>query len=305
LNNLSKFSYSKLDTFVQCPMKYKYKYVDGNYVQSDAVHLDLGNLLHKVLEIKHRNIIDGIPNDYTYLKEVYLKGIAEDTDKDKGNFIIGVNDIKEKFGEDTFIEVNTKSNLSYEDKLETFLHYLENDLIGEEWKPLAVEINFNFDYEGKVILNGFIDRIDINKEGALRVVDYKSSNKLYEDKDLTTPLQMFIYALACENIYGKTPVEFMYDMILLGEKQLACTKGYYKRGLKKLNKILDSIFEAEKTGVYAPKATPLCHWCDYSITNPNAPFYSQDLCNYYSLWTPDNKTFKVNRKFEESDELEF
>lgn len=305
MNNLPRFSYSKLDTFVQCPMKYKYKYVDSNYVQSDAVHLDLGNLLHKVLEIKHRNIIDGIPNDYTYLKEVYLKGIAEDTDKDKGNSIMGVNAIKEKFGEDTFIEVNTKSNLSYEDKLETFLHYLENDSIGEQWKPLAVEINFNFEYEEKVILNGFIDRVDINDKGELRVVDYKSSNKLYEDKDLTTPLQMFIYALACENIYGKTPVEFMYDMILLGEKQLSCTKGYYKRGLKKLNKILDSIFEAEKTGVYAPKATPLCHWCDYSITNPNAPFYSQDLCNYYSLWTPDNKTFKVNRKFEELDELEF
>jgi len=82
-------------------MKYKYKYVDGNYVQSDAIHLDLGNLLHKVLEIKYRNIIEGIPNDYAYLKEVYLKGIAEDTDKDKGNFIIGVNAIKEKFGEDT------------------------------------------------------------------------------------------------------------------------------------------------------------------------------------------------------------
>lgn len=302
---LPKFSYSKLDTFVQCPMKYKYKYVDGNYVQSDAVHLDLGNLLHKVLEIKHRNIIEGIPNDYTYLKEVYLKGIAEDTDKDKGNFIMGVNAIKEKFGEDTFNEVNTKSNLSYKDKLETFLRYLENDSIGEQWKPLAVEINFNFEYEEKVILNGFIDRVDINDKGELRVVDYKSSNKLYEDKDLTTPLQMFIYALACENIYGKTPVEFMYDMILLGEKQLSCTKGYYKRGLKKLNKILDSIFEAEKTGAYTPKATPLCHWCDYSITNPNAPFYSQDLCNYYSLWTPDNKTFKVNRKFEELDELEF
>ena len=304
MSNLPKFSYSKLATFVQCPMKYKYKYVDGNYVQSDAIHLDLGNLLHKVLEIKYRNIIEGIPNDYAYLKEVYLKGIAEDTDKDKGNFIIGVNAIKEKFGEDTFIEVNTKSNLSYEDKLETFLHYLEQDSIGD-WKPLAVEINFNFEYEGKVILNGFIDRIDINDKGELRVVDYKSSNKVYEDKDLTTPLQMFIYALACENIFGKTPIEFMYDMILLGEKQLACTKGYYKRGLKKLNKILDSIFEVEKSGLYAPKATPLCHWCDYSITNPNAPFYSQDLCNYYSLWTPDNKTFKVNRKFEEKDEFEF
>ena len=43
---LPKFSYSKLDKYVQCPMNYKHKYVDGNYVTSDAIHLDLGNIAH-------------------------------------------------------------------------------------------------------------------------------------------------------------------------------------------------------------------------------------------------------------------
>lgn len=301
---LPRFSYSRLDTFASCPMKYKFKYIDGNYEQSDAIHLDIGNLLHKILEIKHRMIIEGKPVDYDYLKSIYTQGVAEDTEKDKGKFIIGLNAIKDKFTEDKFIEINTKSNLSYNDKMVTFLNYLENDDIGDGWKPLAVEVDFNFTYNDRIVLNGFIDRIDINEDGDLRVVDYKSSNKVYESKDLTTPLQMFIYALACENIYGKVPVAYIYDMILLGEKQTACTKGYYNRGIKKLDKILDAIFEAKETGIYKPKATPLCHWCDFSQTNPNTAFYLADLCDYYSLWLPNKKSFAVNKKFE-TEELEF
>ena len=76
-NKLPKFSYSKLSTYLSCPMKFKLKYVDGNYDSSEAIHLDLGNIAHKVLEIKHRNIIDGLGNDYTYLKSVFNDGIAK------------------------------------------------------------------------------------------------------------------------------------------------------------------------------------------------------------------------------------
>lgn len=296
---LPKFSYSKLNTFITCPMKYKLKYIDGNYESSEAIHLDLGNLLHKILEIKHRNIINNVPVDYNFLKKVLEEGISEETEKDKGSFILGITAIRDKFGEEQFIEINSKSGLSYDDKLKTFINYLETDDIGEDWKPIAVELPFEFEYEGKAILHGFIDRVDENSKGELRVVDYKSSNKVFESKDLTTPLQMFIYDLACEHIFKRTPVEHSYDMILLGEKQSACTKGYYNRGVKKLNKILDNIFEFERTGLWKPSPTPLCHWCEFSETNPNTAFYLQGLCDYYSLWTPDNKTFRKNKEFTE------
>ena len=288
-------------------MKYYLKYIQGNYVSSDAIHLDIGSILHKGLEIKYRNIIEGIDTDYDALILNIMEGIAEDTEKDKGNLIIGINSIKEKYGDNSFVEINEKSNLSYNDKLNTYFAYIKEDTLEDGWKPLAVEQDFEFVYADRCVLNGFIDRIDINDEGELRVVDYKSSNKLFEYKDLTTPLQMFIYALACEEIYGKRPIEYEYDMILLGEKQSACTKGYYNRGVKKLNKILDSIEESTVNGEWKPKATPLCYWCDYSNTNPNAPFYTSDLCDYYLLWEPNNKTFEKNKEFivKSIDGLEF
>lgn len=288
-------------------MKYYLKYVLGNYVSSDAIHLDLGSILHKGLEIKYRNVIDNIETDYEELIQMLMDGIAEETEKDKGNLIIGLNSIQEKYGVEAFSEVNKKSNLSYNDKLTTFFKYLREDEIESDWRPLAVEQDFEFVYQDRCVLNGFIDRIDINDKGELRVVDYKSSNKPFEHKDLTTPLQMFIYALACEELFDKRPIEYQYDMILLGEKQLACTKGYYNRGVKKLNKILDSIDEASGNGKWEPKATPLCYWCDYSKTNPSAPFYTSDLCEYYSLWEPHNKTFEKNKEYNVKgvEELEF
>lgn len=304
LSDLQRFSYSKLSTFTQCPMKYDLKYNQGNYDQPDAIHLDLGNILHKVLEIKYRGIIEKQEVPVEELIRISKEGVQEETEKDKGKCIIGISEIMEKFGFEKFVEVNEKSNLSYTDKLDTFYNYLANDKLNDEWKPFAVEQHFDFEYEGKAILNGFIDRIDINQKGELRVVDYKSSNKVFDDKELTTPLQMVIYAFACERLFGKIPVEFQYDMILLGQKQLACSKGYYNRGVKKLNKILDEIKEFESKNKWKPKPTPLCHWCEFSNTNPNATFYLQDLCEYYCLWTPDKKTFEKNKEYKE-DEFDF
>lgn len=292
-----------MSTFIQCPSKYKLKYVDGNYESVDAIHLELGNILHKSLEIKYRNIMENKPNDYRLLKEIIEKGVSEETEKDKGKFLNGVEQIKHKYGNQLFSEVNVKSNLSYADKMITFYNYLEDDDIGKGWKPIAVEQPFLFSFNEWVDFGGFIDRIDQNENGDLRVVDYKSSNKVFGDKDLTTPLQMVIYALACEELFGKVPVEFQYDMVLLGEKQQACTKGFYNRGVKKITKVLAEIKECEETGVWKPKPTPLCHWCDYCPTNQAMPFYFEGLCEYYSLWTPENKTFEKNKIFME--ELDF
>jgi hypothetical protein len=157
---------------------------------------------------------------------------------------------------------------------------------------------FEFIYEDRCIFKGFIDRIDINSNGELRVVDYKTSNAPYDEKKLTTPLQMVIYTIACQSLYNKTPIEHRYDFIFLGTSQNACSKGYLKRGMKKINKLLDEVGECLEKDEYPPKPTPLCHWCSFSKTCPDSE-QKFHLCEYYSLWTPYEKTFDVNKKYGE------
>ena len=99
------------------------------------------------------------------------------------------------------------------------------------------------------------------------------------------------------------PVESMYRFILIDESQYALTRGWEKRLVKAIEKILDSVDLMEKEGVWSPKPCPLCHWCSFCATNPNASIYKHE-CDYYSLWTPTNKTFKTNKIFDAENEKE-
>ena len=84
------------------------------------------------------------------------------------------------------------SDPSYREKLETFFRALpdeENDL---EWTTIAVELPFEIPYRPGVVLYGFIDKVQQNQDGELRIVDYKSSKKVYDESKLKTPLQLFV-----------------------------------------------------------------------------------------------------------------
>lgn len=300
--NILTVSYSKLSLFEQCAMKYKLKYIDGNYSESKTLPLELGTILHKGLEIKGRDKIEGKSVDYDYIKASVVEGCEEETDKST-SFLPGINDIKMRYLE-YWLKRDENTLMNYDEKMKLYLNQILYDRMEDtNWKVKAVEDSFEFVYDNKCIMHGFIDRIDENVDGEIKVIDYKSSKKVFRDEDIKTPLQMVIYDLACVFKYGKLPTFHEYDFILLNKKQTTedgvCSSGYLKRGLKKIDKLLELIDEFEKLGVYKPSPTPLCYWCDFSGRDysPNADKRYGGLCHYHSLWTPDNRTFKRNKEW--------
>lgn len=281
-------SYSRIDTFVQCPMKYKLKYIDKNYTDVTSIALEIGSLCHKGMELKYQG--EDINVIWSYIKNGY---------KDDSEVLKGLNEIKDFYGFE-YYETNEKSNMSYEDKLKIYKDKLFNEKLEGEWEVIGTEVDFLFTFNNKAQIQGKIDRIDKNiHTGDIRVIDYKTNNKPFNDKDLPTPLQMYIYSLACKELYGQYPVECIYDLIFLNMKQLGGTKGFLKRGEKKLNQILDSLIWYEQLGEdsYEPKPTPLCYWCPYCINNPNSDWSVNELCEYYLLWTPNEKRFGKNKEW--------
>lgn len=298
-NEPEKFSYSKLDTFEQCPYRFKKKYEEKKRSFKGSIATDIGSILHKGKELVGMALIeDKVPN-YEDIANIVLNGYDEEyttkNGEQKTKHIKGINEIEEEYFED-WSEPDNKSGMDYNQKIEIYFSHLKDLAKENNWKPIATEEEFNFPFRD-YILNGFIDRIDQNEDGNYRVVDYKSSKATYDDKKIKTPLQMFIYALAVENKFDELPIEFVYDFILLDKQQKACSQGYYKRGLRKLNRLFDDIEECRATGIYTPKPSPLCHWCEYCNTNSQADNKYKDECPYYSLWTPTNKTYEVNKEF--------
>jgi ATP-dependent helicase/DNAse subunit B len=294
-----------LDLFDNCPYRYYLKYILGNYVDESTLSLELGTLAHKAKELASKSIIDGKPIDMKYIEDIINNGflqqdvtyINDEEVYSTKEEVTGLIEIKKKYL-DEYYKKCEKSGLTYNDKWKIFYNNLNVSKHLGEWKILDVEVPFEIKYTNDITIVGKIDRIDINPQGELRITDYKSSASVYKDDKLKTPLQMFIYALACQNIYKKLPISYVYDFVFLGEMQESCSKGYYERGKKKLDSLIDKIIECETKQEFIPKATPLCAWCEFSGQGYYPNNYS-GLCEYYSLWTRENKTFAVNRKWGE------
>lgn len=277
-------SYSRIDCFKSCEYKYKLKYILKNYTNDSSLALQIGSILHLGLEFKYQN---------KFSNDDIMKIVYDGYIEDNGNMVIGINKLKEEYPFDWVEE--DKFGRVYDDKMKLYKQRLYAT-IEDEWECIECEKEFHILVDNKVVIKGFIDRIDRHKiTGDIRVVDYKSSKKEYDKKDLATPLQMYIYALACKEMYGIYPSSFVYDMILIGVEQEAMTKGWEKRGNKALIGKIDSlIYHLDMdNSKLQPKATPLCYWCSYCKNNPNATD-GKDLCKYYSLWTPSEKSFKTN-----------
>lgn len=294
-NTLPSASYSKIDLFLQCNHRYKLKYVDRNFDDSKAIALNVGSICHKVLELKGRAKMAGEKIDYQMLKRILYDGCEEETAKGSEK-IWGVDKIKTWFFEDWNTPDN-KSGMTYDEKMKLFLDkVVPGEMEDEEWKVIGCEVPFEFVYDDRVIIHGFIDRVDRNTNEEIRVVDYKTSKAVYDATKLITPLQMAIYGMACELLYGQVPIEYMYRFILIDQEQYGCSLGYEKRAVKKLDKTFDSIQQCKETKEYVPSPSPLCYWCSFSQNNPSAEFKGK--CPYYSLWTPDNKSFSVNQTYD-------
>jgi ATP-dependent helicase/DNAse subunit B len=90
------------------------------------------------------------------------------------------------------------------------------------WRPLAFECKFGLEGQpplrlpsqgGEIRLHGIVDRVDVNSNGELRVIDYKSGGSHLTPRDLIEGqrLQLPIYAMAASQALGLgEPVEGFY-----------------------------------------------------------------------------------------------
>ena len=299
---LPKYSHSKMEKFTSCNRSFLYKYVYGNYPKGGSISTELGSIVHRVLELKALAKMNNEHINYEFLHEVLFSG-------DKEENLIGINDIKLKY-HDEWEEFDSKSGMTYDEKIELFIKDVLPNEMEDEWEVLGAEVEFNFVYNDKYHIGGFIDLLQCKKDEdgnivKIRVIDYKTSKKVFDRQHNVTAQQMIIYTFAVYLMYGILPEEHVYDFVLLDKKQSddVLTNGYLKRGINKINKLFESIEECDDTGIYRPNSSPLCHWCDFCETNNNAIEPYNTMCPYYSLWLPTRKTFMTNEDYDEEDDL--
>ena len=288
-----KFSYSKLNTYECCPYKYYLRYHLKKFISSDNVASEYGTLIHHAFEMQANMILSGKNIDYDLIKNIIVESDG------KNGSILGTNALSKKYKDDWYSV--DKTGKSYAQKTQRFLdvgiYRLEKYMADNpDLELYAAELPFEYYYRG-YLFHGFIDRVFMHKSNPahLELHDIKTSAKAYDDKKCKTPLQMLVYVNALkeilpkQNFGGDYQIDCFYEFPVAEEMKAAGSPGWYNRGMKKLDGLINGI----ESGDYKANASPLCYWCEYSNSNPGVPEEGKNMCPYYSLWKPDAPTFNT------------
>ena len=228
-------SYSKLETFSSCPLKYKFRYI--YQIPTPSAHAaNFGTSIHNTLK-----------DIYQYLsteKEITLDKCMEFYEK---NWIIK--------GYESSAHLNTRK----EKGREIIKNYYEKN--SDPWIiPAFIEKDFYLKTD-KYTIKGRIDRIDLLEDGTYEVVDYKTG-KSKKGSALDKDLQLSLYALACREVYkisvSKLSLYFLEDndkvSTVRSDAQLEKSRNEI---IKKAGILCESTFEA----------TPgfPCEFCEYRL----------------------------------------
>jgi putative RecB family exonuclease len=121
-----------------------------------------------------------------------------------------------------------------------------------------------------LLLRGFVDRIDVAANGALRVVDYKTGAMPREAFEAKALFQMKFYALVLWRTRGV--VASQLKLLYLGDGDTltyAPDEGELVRFERTLQAIWSAIERAVASGDFRPNKSRLCGWCDHQALCPS------------------------------------
>jgi len=241
-------SYSALDEFRTCPLKYKYSQIDRIKTPKSKEQF-FGTLLHNTLKLVHTpGILSPTPEQaLDFFSKNWNADVFADEIEERAAFSQGVAMIQN--------------------------YYKKNDPA----KANIVDLESRFQVEigdgEKHIIMGIIDRIDKTEDG-YEIIDYKTTRKLPSQEKVDNDLQLSIYLAAFLARYPKEKENL---------DKIKVSLYYLKHGVKlSSERTLEQVEQSEKlildlideiqsrlSGTkFEPQISGLCDWCGYQKICP-------------------------------------
>jgi len=250
------YSHSKLSTFEQCPLKYKYKYIDKiKPLIEKTIEAHLGSSVHDALEWLYNNAQKKIIPTIDDIINYYINSWEQDYN-DK--ILI----VKEGLTAKDYFNKGVEFLMNYYSK-----YYPFKDGTIECEKRISIIL------EGDIKIQGFIDRLVHNIEtGEYEIHDYKTANSLPTREKIDEDRQLALYSIAIKEHYGKDKEVVLIWHYLAHNQKISSkrTNEQLEKLKKETLKLIKNIESAEK---FPPNKSVLCHWCEYKSICP--------------VWNPD------------------
>ena len=315
-------SYSQIDTFLTCPMKWYKTYVEGKRSTEKQEATSYGTVIHKTLEYFFKNgrkpsgkdLGDAI-SYFAYQEDVPWQSpenmmIAM---KQSGELLAWITDLFKKDG-NKFIIPDSELNPCEKLIRHGSIVGVEEDFALPYRLPRPVDINGVI--HTHVYIVGSVDlHLTMTSKGVVHhyVIDWKSGNKVFDSKKLETNLQHPIYSFYIFRRYGKILPD-MNIYFFTRTRQYQKVKVDEERKIKSielLNETLSKMYDFEDSSVkqfqayvksedglrysrkratlsktisanMLPCPSALCYYCDFGLHNKNE-------CPFSSDWDPSKK----------------
>ena len=130
-------------------------------------------------------------------------------------------------------------------------------------RPIGLEIKLAANV-GKATVRGIIDRLELDDNGDFVITDYKTGStpsERWEEKSLAG---VHIYALLCEQNFGKRPVKVQLMYLSKPELIIATpTEGSLRSVASKSNAVMDAVKRACERDDFRPNESVLCNFCSF------------------------------------------
>lgn len=259
-----RLSYSSLDTYQSCPLKYKYREID-RLPEPKSKEAVFGTLIHAVMKYIHTPAL--LPPTTEQALDYFAKGwnseIYDDELEERSAFAQGVTIIQNylmKNHPEDFTIVDLESRFAIE--------------IGDE-------------ASGRHVVSGIIDRIDKTADG-FEIIDYKTARKMPSQEKVDNDIQLSIYLKAFLNRYPKETANIdkitvslyylKHNMKLSSTRTIEQLSNLEKTFLEVVQKIEQQQFE--------PLLSPLCDWCGFQKI---CPMFKHKFPETHTLDTEDTQ----------------
>ena len=232
-------SYSQIQTFRDCPLHYKAKYILRISTPPTAAQ-SFGSSIHLVL------------------RDLYQQPGSDVFDLYKKNWI------KDGY-------TSQEHERQYYKKGEKFLSQYLDDEYDPKVKPAFLEGSFiaPLKINNRFIkIGGKIDRVDVLKDGTIEIIDYKTGANVPTQKDIDADLQMSFYALAAtilkEPPFAKNPDEVKLSLYYFDSQQKITTTRTAEQLQEAVGKIFDYADQIAASD-FKCSGSMLCKNCEFKM----------------------------------------
>ena len=231
-----RLSFSRVDTYQTCPLKFRFAYVDG-LPTAPSPQLSWGSSIHGALETWW---VQKLPEPPPV--EVLLQALYDHWD-DEG-----------------FAGMARDEKLRWYRHAQEVLRRHHARHVATYTPAMATEQWFELDLGDGVEVVGAIDHVTPTGSGGFGVVDWKTNRRAKTRQQVAGSLQLAVYTLAAAHLWGRQPDWVALEFVVPGVRVTVDRADIDTDGALADIRAVAARVRAQAFG---PSPSRLCPWCDW------------------------------------------